>query len=674
MFLKYNISNIKREKRLLNVKSYNVDLIDDNYYKINVVCDSPHGLKANDTVVFNREIENCVDYLEVKRILSKKRVRFECDEKLSLNDMVLMSGDEEYNLVVNDISYGSNKRYSYICHISNNVINYPKLSHYYLFYKDNQSLNVGSGNWVLLNNNDIVHVSNDYYWLFGGEVVKITDNIDNLLSKYSSFRTIRIKNNDFTENTFTFRYEKYKEFNVIKTYDFNDYALIEIDETPQVPLKKGDNISVRKEVYKYELYNNTLQDGENVKEITSNPSGSTKYMGSEYVCFSDNIYKWKPTINIMSCEVISEKLFKYQYGDVYIMEGDVIKIEDNFLINNNKYFNYGVNFYEYNESINITLPISSDSATELNDENIINNYFNEKKNELIPGIVDYEKRCFVPYAFNKQSKNFDLVNKIKFNLFFRDRRGSNNWVSNDTLGWFQYTMNDDGKTFSKTDIQTNGDLLGNLGFNDEDIYYRKKKIEKSFLRLSFYDSPNPTQQMLLFYSTIFFDTGDLYNKYVNNIDEKGDGNELVYKDLGTDSLTASFTVYDRYNKQKSSEGFYLYLFPDGLEDGKERIIYMKVEFNHAGNGYTIPFILPWDNNGNFVRFGENGFPTSLMIDGNLQKFYDYLYIPIGIRYKSDTNEFVYYLRGPYGVTLSSSFYNNNTITINLYEPKINPLT
>ena len=38
-----------------------------------------------------------------------------------------------------------------------------------------------------------------------------------------------------------------------------------------------------------------------------------------------------------------------------------------------------------------------------------------------------------------------------------------------------------------------------LGFTDEDVYYQKKKISKSFIRLSFYNNKNPLDQMLLFY-------------------------------------------------------------------------------------------------------------------------------------------------------------------------------
>ena len=96
--------------------------------------------------------------------------------------------------------------------------------------------------------------------------------------------------------------------------------------------------------------------------------------------------------------------------------------------------------------------------------------------------------------------------------------------------------------------------------------------------------------MLLFYSTIFLDSGELYEKYIKNIDKKiKNQNISLVNDntLGNDNLTVSFNVCDRYNRSKSSEGFYLYLFPDDIDNNKERTIYMKVEFNHAGYGKKV---------------------------------------------------------------------------------------
>jgi hypothetical protein len=93
---------------------------------------------------------------------------------------------------------------------------------------------------------------------------------------------------------------------------------------------------------------------------------------------------------------------------------------------------------------------------------------------------------------------------------------------------------------------------------------------------------------------------------------------------------------------------------------------MKVEFNHAGYGQTVPLIYP--NNGfTAINFGNN-FPKSLMDanNGDLKEFYRQLYIPITIKYDTDSNDYKYLFNICEG--------NTDEITINLYEPKINSLT
>jgi hypothetical protein len=317
----------------------------------------------------------------------------------------------------------------------------------------------------------------------------------------------------------------------------------------------------------------------------------------------------------------------------------------------------------------LDLPISHISNIDLNHEYIQKKYFDERKQELITSINDYEKKCFAPY-YNNAGKALTPVSKINFNLFLRDRSDSDEWNTNDAKGWNQHTMDDNGQFSTPSNI-TNGDLLNYLGFTDEDVYYRRKKIEKTFIRLSFYNSNNPFTQMLLFYSTIFLDTGELYTKYIHNLNNttrKPDA-PIVKQDIFEDNnLTLSFSVTDRYNRNKSSEGFYLYLFPDGLQEGEERTLYLKIEFNHAGNGKTIPLMYPCSGS-TPLTFNSELFPHSLLNeDGDLTELYKHMFIPVTIKYDSDRNEYIYY----FNVAKYDS--TNQEITIGLYEPKINPLT
>lgn len=331
--------------------------------------------------------------------------------------------------------------------------------------------------------------------------------------------------------------------------------------------------------------------------------------------------------------------FEIEFDEVSEIKGDNIKIFHN--------INY------------LTLPIglTNNFKSELNDEFNAQFYFNEKKDELITKIIDYEKKCFTPY--NYVNGNLLPVYDIKFNLFFRNRNNNyTEWNTNDELYWnIDYS--------AKTSY--NGDLLGYLGFIDDDVYYRKEKLNKSFLRLSFYDSKDPFTQMLLFYSTIFLDTGELFSKYIKNINKKDINikNSLV---LNKDSdLRCSFTILDRFQHDKSSEGFYLYMFPDYL-DGTGRTVYMKAEFNHAGYGKTIPLIVPQDGN-NPINFGDKSFPKHLVTADNydIKKYFDYLYVPVTLKYDKNKKEYIYY----FNLNFSKSNAENNNIVINLYEPKLN---
>ena len=51
-------------------------------------------------------------------------------------------------------------------------------------------------------------------------------------------------------------------------------------------------------------------------------------------------------------------------------------------------------------------------------------------------------------------------------------------------------------------------------------------------------------------------------------------------------------VDNKYVTEASSEGFYLYIFREYSENLHPKPIYMKVEFNHAGIGKMIPFLIP----------------------------------------------------------------------------------
>lgn len=475
----------------------------------------------------------------------------------------------------------------------------------------------------------------------------------------------KVINTNFTTTTFTIEITRFKPVRIKEIRDGEAVSINEVYGVIPVPMEKGTSFNLKRIIWSY-----VPVTVENESEITflSVKNVPVEYIGYNYIQheYTGVFYHWQMQYdeNPIECTYISDTLFQTELGTSSLTDDYVI--EDDRIVSPEGSLKSGTTVYEYMSSINIQLPISSSDGLELNDEETARCLLKEKRDSLIPDIVDYEKRCFTPY--NKNSNKFTPADKITFNIFLRDRSSSDNWTSNDLMGWNQMPLVE--TTFLKNKNVTNGDLLGHLGFTDDDIYYRKKKVSKSFLRLSFYDTNVPMNQMLLFYSTIFLDANELYGKYIKHIAKKvtNPGIFLVKDDsLGADNLTLTFNVSDKFNRHASSEGFYLYLFPDGITNGVERTIYMKVEFNHAGYGTTLPLILP-NNGATLFDFSTEAFPTSLMnIDnGNLKEFYRQLYIPVKIKYDESVKDFIYYF--------PMCKNSGDTIVFNLFEPKINPVT
>lgn len=263
------------------------------------------------------------------------------------------------------------------------------------------------------------------------------------------------------------------------------------------------------------------------------------------------------------------------------------------------------------------------------------------------------------------------------------------------------------------------DLLCFLDFNNNDIRYQKNKLKKSFLRLSFYDSMNPANQNMLGYSTIFLDSGNLFSKYVRyfetdgykmigydknnygiyNIDSKPKKGNRVDREYGFDEehrLSSQFVVKNKNASTASSEGFYLYLWKDN-ESVLPQDLYMKVEFNHAGYGRTIPFMMPyWDkqkwNNDNeksgIKTFNAilNDWKDTKIVDrdGNvswknntdghygMRQYMKFSYIHLKYQYDKDNDKHIYYLDPEtYGnIVFPKGKDGNEEIVINLYEAKV----
>lgn len=299
-------------------------------------------------------------------------------------------------------------------------------------------------------------------------------------------------------------------------------------------------------------------------------------------------------------------------------------------------------------------------------EERINTLFVEKiKKSVIPPVINMERVKYVPIIRDKEE--ISIVCGITFNLHFRERDDNWNIVKNRNWCTCNPTAIED-KNFEKSDS------LCHLGFTDGDVQYQKMKLKKSFIRLSFYSSNDPLSQSLLYYSTIFLDSGYLFGQFNKKRTELiGEGriwspNEAPKYVLeaaaqqGSDiRIDSQITIHNEFDTTKSSEGFNMYLFADDSEicakDKDFRTIYMKVEFNHAGYGKTVPF-MPWPE-------------LETNSDVTVEEYFKNVYIPVKICH---INKAYYYYFGFDDFGEDNPYIkrnkDNKSITFNLFEPKI----
>ena len=253
----------------------------------------------------------------------------------------------------------------------------------------------------------------------------------------------------------------------------------------------------------------------------------------------------------------------------------------------------------------------------------------------------------------------------------------------------------------RTEKYTPDLILIYLGFNDSDVKYQKSKLKKSFLRLSYYDSPNRANQNLLGYATVFMDSGKVFAKMIRGANRKklyvksGEETNTKYDNAKVDKepcfenhnelsveyveefrLSSQIVVSDRLS-EASSEGFYMYLWEDNDNGAVPSDVYMRVDFNHAGYGRVVPMTMPYvyGTNDNHVMSiydiadkWQN--PSAENWGWGVRANEKYSYIHLKYMYDSDSKRHVYYLDpDTYG---TGSYYDStpDELEINLYEPKI----
>ena len=416
----------------------------------------------------------------------------------------------------------------------------------------------------------------------------------------------------------------------------------------------------------------------------------------------------KNAILATSVEAISNTGFTPEQGDMVILCTNPYFFTDN---DDTIILYPNVEIRKYTDFMNIDIVLEDDyDAKRLYQEYQVNELFvNKIKNSIIPDFLDLEKIKYAPAFLKQQEDTGDTANTIftpylatglTFNLHFRKRvmdpeaKGPGSqylfedvWHVNDATT--EWNGNGTGDTTERTretlyedeDFVNSSNLIGYLGFTDDDIYNQKNRVKQTFLRLSFYDNENPLEQSLLFYSTIFMDSGDLYGKFVkkkawlednvNKYDEVE--TPVVWWSASTEdtvpAITSQFLVNDEYDTTRSGEGFNLYLFrQDAPIENEWQDIYMKVEFNHAGYGRTVPFIF-WKKGGETGSTTDE--PTPLTIGNYLKNLY------IKVRIMLTSEGYVYTFPDAVsaddegrGGRKNGIVWENDRLCFNLFEPAI----
>ena len=165
---------------------------------------------------------------------------------------------------------------------------------------------------------------------------------------------------------------------------------------------------------------------------------------------------------------------------------------------------------------------------------------------------------------------------------------------------------------------------------------------------------------MLTYNTSFFDSGELYGKFMNNrVDVKdfGVNNNEAPDSTNSNRLDSRITVVDKNNIDKSSEGFYIYLFNNEVtEKNPTKDIYMKVEFNHAKYGLTVPVGKPYID-----------FMTKQIRLMPFSEFFNSMFIKIKLKYIAEEKRFVYIVSED-GISTQID-EQNRRIIFNLFEVK-----
>jgi len=135
-----------------------------------------------------------------------------------------------------------------------------------------------------------------------------------------------------------------------------------------------------------------------------------------------------------------------------------------------------------------------------------------------------------------------------------------------------------------------------FGYSNEDLKFRRNRFINSFVKLDFYDTPNPTNQKLAFQIIIF----NQLNK-----DQRDINGEL----LNVNIMPITYRLVDPIKIRNGvSEGFYIYWLNNPLESYPTNF-YMYATYNNANDGivtnlvsYDAPVAINGYNDINYMKY------------------------------------------------------------------------
>ena len=552
-------------------------------------------------------------------------------------------------------------------------------------------------------------------------------------SAYDYYREeITIKEIDESESNFTFTLPIYINLNLYSLSEKKEVDTIESIDKPfwwyfnfsEPHYFNGDNVTINIQYYttngimeKVELQNCVVV---NTKTLKYNFNKEN----SEIEKFGISIFgEYEDGVNIAR-------------GDADIM--NLLNVRrKNFLITNDS---NTVKFYKYEHKLSINVPLTDSSKTDLMQQYAVNEKFVDVEMEkAINKGVEMEKNIFTPVFKNADDDDKEIY-KINFNLHLRNHSNDDEWKTTDDDYWNgvyveldednNKILNIDDNFFSSPYVDEGkwswqSDNLNLLGFNIADVKYQKSRLKKTFLRLSFYDSPYIADQNLIGYSTVFLDTNKLFGSFTKNLKtskykiynktgepkenlfgigvnkELGDGfknllqKNVKFSEVEEYRLSSQFSVEDRYSNSDCSEGFYVYLWKDYTQGTMPSDLYLHIDLNHARFGRSIPLMMPyfgtlkneiWDGsceNSWGVKTGTKTLGVKSFHDivrdwqedaggYTMQRYLRYSFIHLKCQFDKDKNRYVYYLDNKhYGDNLNKIFdEETNTLNLVLYEAKV----